>query len=454
MGWSGMGFTAGTRFRLFPQAPFLAPFHHPETVRVSSPAGSVGPGPADARMYVIDPIGKPMAYGLAEDRRGNRTYLVPPWQGPVFPPALPDAQGHFDHIAVDSPEFEAAHLFGAVRRTLDVWEGYFGHPIEWHFARDFDRLEIVIQRNLMENAFMGYGFLEVGIHLDPDGTIEPFTLNLDVVAHEVGHCIIYAMVGVPDPGTADAEYYGFHESAADLTALITALHFDTVTDELLATTHGNLYTLNVVNRIAELSSNQQIRLAANPLTLLDFVAGWSDEHALAQPLTGAVFDIFVDIFHEELVARGLITHRQEDLSDLLLESPDYHKIIQPVFDEAYASAPEGFRAALVAARDVVGAYLAETWRRLSPDNLGYADVGRTLLAVDRTLSGGRFRSIITDNLRWRAIGEVRIGPRLKPPDPESHFDLPRVFVPPRRPHPRLGRRLSYRERYELARDGR
>ena len=307
MGWSGMGFTAGTRFRLFPQAPFLAPFHHPETVRVSSPAGTVGPGPADARMYVIDPIGKPMAYGLAEDIRGNPIYLVPPWQGPVYPPALPDADGHFDHIAVDSPEFEAAHLFGAVRRTLDVWEGYFGHRIEWHFARDFDRLELVIQRNLMENAFMGYGFLEVGIHLDPDDTIEPFCLNFDVVAHEVGHCIVYAMVGVPDPGTADAEYYGFHEFAADLTALITALHFDTVTDELLATTHGNLYALNFVNRIAELSSNQQIRLAANPLTLLDFVAGWRDEHALAQPLTGAMFDIFVDLFHEELVARGLIT---------------------------------------------------------------------------------------------------------------------------------------------------
>ena len=81
------------------------------------------------------------------------------------------------------------------------------------------------------------------------------------------------MVGVPDPRTTDAEYYGFQESAADLTALIAALHFDSVVDELLTTTHGNLYTLNLVNRIAELSSNEQIRLAANPLSLLDFVAG-------------------------------------------------------------------------------------------------------------------------------------------------------------------------------------
>ena len=103
-----------------------------------------------------------------------------------------------------------------------------------------------------------------------------------------------------------------------------------------------------------------------------------------------------------------------------------------MFDEAYAAAPEGFRAALVAARDTLGNYLAETWRRLSPDNLGYADVGRTLLGVDRMLNGGRFESIIRTNLHWRSIGEVRIGPRLRPPGPHTHVDLPRVFVPPAR----------------------
>jgi hypothetical protein len=453
MGWSGMGFIAGTRFRLFPQAPFLAPFQNPETVRVSSPTGSVGAGPSDSRMYVIDPIGKDLAYGLAEDSRGNSAYLLPPWPGPVQPPAAPGADGHFDHIPVDAPEFESAHLFGAVRRTLDVWEGYFGHRIEWHFASDFERLELVLQRNLLENAFMGYGFLEVGFHRAENGDVEPFSLNFDVVAHEVGHCIVYAMTGVPDPGSADAEYYGFHESAADVTALITSLHFDSVADELLQTTHGNLYALNVVNRIAELSSNEQIRLAANSLTLRDFVRGWRDEHALAQPLTGAMFDIFVDIFHEELVARGLITARQEDLSDRLEDFPDYHRVIQPMFDEAYAAAPEGFRASLIAARDTLGVHLAETWRRLSPHNLGYDDVGRTLLAVDRVLSGGRFQNIILTNLQWRAIGEARVGPRLRPPGPDSHFDLPRVFVPPA-PNVRRRRRLSYRERYELARGSR
>ena len=130
--------------------------------------------------------------------------------------------------------------------------------------------------------------------------------------------------------------------------------------------------------------------------------------------------------------------------------PDYHQIVQPIFDDAYAAAPDGFRDALVAARDTIGIYLAETWRRLSPHHLGYDDVGRTLFVVDRMLTGGRFRRIIEVNLRRRSIGFATVGPQLEPPDPKSHFDLPRVFLPPAQGRC-CPRRLSYRERFEMAR---
>ena len=437
----------GTRFRLFAQPSFLRSFREPETVVVSSPAGSVGAGPADERMYVIDPIGMRVPYGLAEDRFGNAAYLLPPWPGAVRPPAWPDPDGHFDHISPDEPEFEAAHLFGSVRFTLDVWEKYFGHPIEWHFSDDFDRLELVIQRNLIENAFMGYGFLEVGVHLADDGAM-PFSLNFDVIAHEVGHCLVYSMVGVPDPRFVNAEYYGFHESAADLTALIAALHFGSVIDELLDATRGNLYARSVLTRIAELTDNRQIRLAANPLTLADFVQGWRDEHDLAQPLTGAMFDILVDVYHEELVFRGLISAESEDLSDRFEDDPDYHAVMQPIFDAAFEARPDELREALLFARDMVGTLLAETWRRLSPEGLGYDDVGRVLLAVDRGLTDGRYQRIIRVNLDRRAIGRARVGPRLTGRSANSHVDLPRVFMPERHERCCGSRRLAYREMYE------
>src|SRR3546814_15632649 len=89
-----------------------------------------------------------------------------------------------------------------------------------------------------------------------------------------------------------------------MTALIALLHFDSVMQDLLETTSGNLYTFNALNRFGELSHSSQIRLAANNSTLGDFAAGWTGEHALSEPLTGALFDILIDIFHDYLVEAG------------------------------------------------------------------------------------------------------------------------------------------------------
>ena len=85
-------------------------------------------------MYVVDAIGKPGPY--------EYPYL-PPYVGPAFPPALPDPDGHFDHLEIGSPAFRAAHMYATVRRVLDIWEGYAGHRIDWHFRGVHNRLELV-----------------------------------------------------------------------------------------------------------------------------------------------------------------------------------------------------------------------------------------------------------------------------------------------------------------------
>jgi hypothetical protein len=48
--------------------------------------------------------------------------------------------------------------------------------------------------------------------------------------------------------------------------------------------------------------------------------------------------------------------------------------------------------------------LVETWTRLSPHFLRYADVAGALIAADRTLTGGRRQRIIRESLAWREIG--------------------------------------------------
>jgi hypothetical protein len=441
--------TGGTRFLLYPQPPIINPDRPPEVVWVSSPAGSLGPGPSDHRMYTINPIGKWPPYGMQTNRYGHAYMNLPPWDGAIHPPPCPDAEGHFDYLDVDSAGFQAAHLFGCVRFVLDIWEAYFGHEIAWHFDETYDRMELV---NLprYDNGHIGYGFLEVGHNLTESGVYTLDCTNFDIIAHEVGHGIIYSSVGVPHPEKETGEYNGFHESAADLVAIVSCLHFETVLDDLLNNTHGNLYTLNRLNRIAELSENEQIRIASNSVTMSQFVHGWRKEHMLSQPLTGAIFDVFVDIFHEQLLDRDLISAEVEDLADYYEYRPEYQTRVQDMFDAAYAGHGDEFREALVEARDILGSYLAELWRRLPPDHLTYPLVREILREVDRDFSGGEYQRIIQNNFDYREIGQVRVGPQLAKLPRENHMDSPRKLTPASTEVTRQPK-LTYRERMMKAR---
>ena len=129
----------GTRFKLYPQPRFLEEYGAPEVVTVSSPPGSLGPGPQDDRMYTIFPIGKSDPYGFAAEGGGEAP--APPWTGSIEPPAEAGPDGHFDHLEPGTKQFEAAHLFGTVRFVLDIWEDYFGRTIPWHSSKHYDRVE-------------------------------------------------------------------------------------------------------------------------------------------------------------------------------------------------------------------------------------------------------------------------------------------------------------------------
>lgn len=450
LGYVETEYAGGTRFALFPQLPSLAQQAEPEIVWVSSPAGSVVAGPADHRMYVVDPVGKERAYGYYPGRGGSTFHYRPPWQGPVLPQAQPDAEGHFDHLAPGTYAFEQAHAFGAIRFTMDIWERYFERRLEWHFRDHYERLEIVFLRGL-DNAFAGFGSVEIGSYTLKTGELVEFGLSFDILSHELGHLIIYNEIGLPGKVEVDGEYFGFHESAADMVALISLLHFDSAVVGLLEASSGNLYSFNRLNRFGEVSDHGQLRSASNDVTLYDFAQGWVHEHKLSQVMTGALFDIWVDIFHEMLLEAGLISGDLEDLSDRLEGDPAYQEVIQPLFDAAYAANPGPFADALVASRDYMGFAMAGVWERLSIETLDFGDVYETFLEVDAAMTGGAYHRIISINMERRGIGVVRAGPRLAPPDETSHAFSNRTAVPGEEHC--CARHLPYALRREIAQRG-
>jgi hypothetical protein len=391
----------GTKFKLFPQPGFLPGFEKPEVVWVSPPAGTVKAGPADDRMYVVDAIEK-IPYPPA---------AVPPYVGAACPPTTPDKEGHFDYLDVNSRSFGSAHLYGGVRRVLDIWEGYLGRPIDWHFEEHHPRLELIPYVN-WDNAQAGYGFLETGSRAPKQGEATPFCLNFDVIAHETGHLIIFSVIGIPIDNTLTAEYLAYHESASDIIALISALHFDAVVSRVLDACHGNLFTQNELSRIGELSGSEQIRLACHGLKLgegPDPNTPWhqlcqKDRHRLGEPMTGAVFDMIVEVFQELLVQDRLISRSLADRASCALDDPIHLKVVQGEFDHAYHGHELEFCGALKRARDIVGERLARTWEAISPHNLHFTSVATKFLTVDRHLTGEKYQNVLRECLLWRKIG--------------------------------------------------
>lgn len=463
----------GTRFKIYVQSPEMTAFSEPELVRVSLPPDKIQPGPADDRVVIRRALAKP-PYTCEHpqcfvDGDGRE------WLGLVSKPVHPGPRGHFDHLTPDMPEFAAAATYAAVRRVIDIWDWYFGKPIDWYFRRHGpagdlgdNKLEIV-PFVTTDTAHSGFGFVEFGRsdkrgpQFNHEGA---YWRNFDVVAHELGHQFIYAAVGFPDGTKDDApwrsigtpEFRAFHESAGDLIALISTLHFDSVRKHLLDKTAGNLGSFNEVSRIGELGERFQFRSAFNyskvslaadgtiaRLYFSDPTVETKDDlpakiaemgrpaanaaretqsrfyYRASQVVTGAVFDTLTDIFQAILVAKKLIPDALAQSADATWDLPpdadaaarDKFKrrlaAIHRDFKKAYAGKAAGFDSALCAARDFTGRLLADHWSTLSPDDLNFLKIGAGLKAsaarVDRAGLPAGFdpAASVTTCFGWRGL---------------------------------------------------
>ena len=362
----------GTRFYLWPKLE--EGFTSPELVEISLAPGSISPGPQDRWMYVANAVDKSQPYKPPGE--------MPPYMGPEYPPAVPDRGGHFDWIPQGTPQFRAAHLYGTVRRVLDIWETLLGHRIVWWRVDAFPRLELVPTVR-WGNAHSGAGFIETGRLWSHVGVPQELCLSFDAVAHEVGHSILFSVLGAPATGHLTGAFLAFHETFADLVAATSTLYFDSVAQHLLQQTNGNLYALNLVSRVGALSGSDQVRLLDNDVTLSDLGGlrlgpdgNWidpsgigRDAHAAAAPLSGAIWDCFVELFQDGLVRRGAIGHQLDtrgwNKARVTSALAELHAAAGAALQRFYAE----FDVALRDARDVVGLALARCIQRIVADDL-------------------------------------------------------------------------------------
>lgn len=393
-------------FWLFPQPPYVPGYEQPELVFVRT-LDFVGTGPSDARMYVADAFDKALPYDFP---------YLPPYETGQLAPVRPDRRQGFAIYRPGSQAFLATHLFGSVAWLMEIWEGYLGRPVPWHFHNE--RLELVPFVD-WDNAQAGYGFLETGYGQAPDGTLWPFALSFDVIAHEVGHLLLYSLLGLPQDGEPSPAFGAFHEGASDLLALIGLLHFDSAVERILRRSGGNLYLDNELNRFGELSASGEIRSLVNPLTLADLTAG-DTLHRRSQVLSGAFYDILVEAYALGLVREGVLD--RADLATLRLAGvsgrSDRDGAQAAVAGKIAATglASGAAARALRRARDFVGRRLLAALGYLDPDEITFGRAAAAFLAADLALSGDdRNQDWIASSFLWRGI---------RPPRPQTLVVLP------------------------------
>jgi hypothetical protein len=238
------------------------------------------------------------------------------------------------------------------------------------------------------NGWSGNGFLEFGFPFFPNRRYR-FCENFEVVAHETGHLIMKAMVGTAPDDEKSLQHRAHEEAAADLIALVTTLHFESVIAHVLRETAGFLFGDNLLSRFGEWGWGPTAlpRRSFNDATLASARAlDPLTKHALSSPFTGAVYDVLVGIFVGHLVRRDAIA---EDLAARCRHTPgvrvpDLHR----EFRAAHRGRAADFAEALRQARDELGWLLAGAWSRTTTDGLTYRKVLTHLLAADAALRTG------------------------------------------------------------------
>ena len=312
------------------------------------------------------------------------------------------------------PGFEAAHLFGCVRFTLDVWERYLGQPLAWHFRDHYERLEISILPT-WNNAQFGYGFLEVGSQFETDGSVLPFSLDFDIIAHEVGHAIILQRARRAGPGHGIPRICRLPGSLLRL-RVADRRHAFPVGHRPCARSRRAAISISPIASRAFRNFRRIARYGRRTTqrTMAEFVHGWKNEHDLSEPLTGAIFDILVDIFHESLVARGLISPEVEESCRSRRGRSGRPERRCRTPSTALSRAGPTASARRCSMRATSSGCISPRRYGLSVPTFWTMAMSRRRCSPSTGRDGGTLRRLIDRNFRRRGIGILHAGPRFEP----------------------------------------
>lgn len=317
--------------------------------------------------------------GLVNDRFQVRDFLAAS--------AQPNAQGNY-LFWPGKPEFDQVNSLYYATFTLRMLEGYARHAIPWSFSAE--RLIINPHAGQGGNAF--YSELDhlVGFNGFQDGnTLIQSAQSADVVSHETAHA---ALDGLRDLYN---ESFGlgcaaFHESFGDMTAVLVALHDDSLIQRLLDWTGGDLRLDNFITALAEQVTD---RLQANG----------GNMPGRSVYLRNAL-NSFKNVSFDDLPANPAHPETQ-----LARESHSYSRLFTGAFYDLLVAIYEDQRTekadriAIHCARDVVGHLLVAAVEVGPVGELDFGDMAKAFLAADYLLNDSKYTPLLIPVFDTRLI---------------------------------------------------
>ncbi len=362
---------------VYPQDPFVG---EPAVRQVD--ANDIRPGLVNSRVRIQDSGG-----GVAQpDTEGNYMY----WPG--------------------TKEFDQVNSFYYTTFTLRMYERYARRSIPWSFPTP--RIMVDPHVGNEANAFYNEQDRLLGFHyFEAQGEAVSTATSADIVSHEAAHAILDGLRDLYNEsfGLGPAS---FHESFGDMSAVLVALHDDSLVRRLLEWTKGDLRMDSFITAIAEqmTASLRESGMSAPERTVYL-------RNAL-NDLKAIPFDELPYVPDNPEMELGRQVHNYSRLF-----TGAFYDILAGIYEKLSQDMPSHL--AVHRARDMVG-YMLVSAIELGPvGEFDFSDMARAFLAADAVLYDGRHHGILTE-----VFGERRI---LSPAAAADYLkelkDLPNIGLP-------------------------
>lgn len=313
-----------------------------------------------------------------------------------FPTPTPDAKGNYI-FAQDDPRFDATESFSCATLALKMAQNYLGRQLPWGFSKDLGRNQLIVHPHAgtgVANAFYksDSGSLNFFSFTDPltNETLRTGDAS-DIVSHETGHALLDAIRhDYISAGSVSSS--GFHESFGDMTAMLVALHDDTVLNKLWEQTHGDLTVPNVVANLAEKLGDASAHMSGSPdgpgyLRNAINPYKYADQHFLpmVDPKTPNS-------------APGQEAHAYSNLF-----TGAFYDIFSTIYGAATGDASTSFKDSVAKARDVAGKLLYKGMEFAPVGDISYKSAALAMIKADEVDNGGAYRPVLEAVFKDRQI---------------------------------------------------